>query len=438
MAAGQSNGWVLFGVFDDDPILSGSRLWAHAAPITVTAFSSDGTLLATAGRNGVVKVWNARTGDELLTLVGHVGEVERVTFLAECHRSPEGSLLSPQEGCTLLTAGRDGSVRLWDVSRTWNEEWIAVVLSAIEATDVAFTPNGMHLVATTDSRAGIVNVTDPGSTPGRFGVMGESVAISKGGNLAAIAGRTGVTLYSLPTGGVTSYDPLPLPGEFAVVDFDPAGERLAAAAEDGRVYLWDWSAGEVTRLTGPGVGARDIAFSTDGTSLAAVDDGGTTRVIDVANGNIRFELASHAGAIETVLYSSDGRWVITGGNDGLAQVWNSETGALEHTMEGHTAGITALSANGSTLATASVDGTARLWDFESGEALLTLSGSFGMTGIAFSPEGRFLATSDSGGTVRVYVIPVDDLIELTQQRVTRSLTEAECRQYLHVEHCPPP
>jgi len=437
VAAGQDNRLLKFGVFDGDPILGGSRLLV-GAPITATAFSSDGTLIATAGRNGVVKVWNVRTGDQLLTLVGHIGEVERVTFLVGCHRSPQSSLPSPLEGCTLLTAGRDGSVRLWDVSRTRNQEWLTLVLSALKATDVAFTPDGTHLVATSRSQAGVVNIADPTSVPQRFGVRGRSVAVSTDGDLAAIAGHTGVTLYSLPAGDVTSYDPLPESAVFVAVDFDPAVERLAAAAEDGRVYLWDWSAGTVTSFAGLGVGARDIAFNSDGSNLATVDDGGAVRVFDVESRGVRFELANDAGTIETVLYSPDGRWIITGGSDGLVQVWRSETGALENTLRGHTAGITALSTHGSTLATASVDGTAKLWDLESGDRLLTLSGSFGLTGIAFSPEGRFLATSASDGIVRVYVIPVDDLIELARRRVTRSLTEAECRRYLHLEACPSP
>ena len=437
LAAGRSDGKLVFGAFDADPILGGNRLQNRAA-ITAIAFSSNGTLLATGGRDSVVRVWDARAGDSLLTLVGHIGEIGRVTFQAGCDRSPEGSLPFSQEGCTLLTAGRDGSARLWNVGRIWHQEWLTRILAAFPATDVAFTPDGMHLVATTQSQAGVVNITEPGSVPQRFGVQGQSVAISKGGDLAAIAGRSGVTLYSLPTGDVTPYDPLPLPGRFVAVDFDPAVARLVAAAEDGTVYLWDWSTGEATQLTGLGVGARDIAFSSNGSNLAAVDDGGTVRVMDVANGEVSFELANHAGTVETVMFSSDGRWIITGGNDGLAQVWSSETGALEGTLEGHTAAITALSTHGSTLATASVDGTARLWNLESGEGLLTLSGSFGLTGVGFSPDGRFLATSASDGAVRVYVIPIDDLTDLARQRVTRSLTDAECQQYLHMELCPVP
>jgi WD40 repeat protein len=437
LAAGGVDGKLRFGAIESDPIMGARGLPAHAAPVTATAFSPDGTLLATAGRNGVVKVWNVRSEHELLRLVGHVGEVERITFLTECHRSLEGSLPTADEGCTLLTAGRDGSVRLWDVNRTWNREWLTLVLS-VDATDVAFMPDGMHFVITTQSQAGIANVTEPRPAPQPFGVSGESVAINTAGDLAAIAGNTGVVLFSLPTGGATSHGPLPVTGRFAAVDFDPVARRLAAAADDGTVYLWDWNAGKVTQLTGIGIGAKDIAFSTDGSSLAAVADDGTARVINVATGDVRFKLAGHAGPIETVLFSSDGRWIITGGSDGLAQMWSSETGALERTMQGHTAGITALSTHGATLATASVDGTAKLWNLESGEASLTLIGSFGLTGIAFNSEGRFLATSASDGTVRVYVIPVDDLVELAQQRVTRSLTEAECQQYLHVDECPPP
>jgi WD40 repeat protein len=57
--------------------------------------------------------------------------------------------------------------------------------------------------------------------------------------------------------------------------------------------------------------------------------------------------------------------------------------------------------------------------------------------VAFSPDGVYLAVTAGDGLVRLYVLPIDDLITLAQARVTRSLTDAECRQYLHLEQCEP-
>jgi WD40 repeat protein len=86
-----------------------------------------------------------------------------------------------------------------------------------------------------------------------------------------------------------------------------------------------------------------------------------------------------------------------------------------------------------------------VWDTTTGEPLLTLTGhitdiygapSSDVFGVAFSPDGTRLATSGGDGTARIYVLPIEDLIALARTRVNRSLTDAECRQFLHVEVCP--
>jgi hypothetical protein len=57
-------------------------------------------------------------------------------------------------------------------------------------------------------------------------------------------------------------------------------------------------------------------------------------------------------------------------------------------------------------------------------------------GVAFDPEGMQVATGADDGTVRIYVVRVEDLITLARSRVTRSLTTEECQKYLHVDECP--
>jgi WD40 repeat protein len=86
-------------------------------------------------------------------------------------------------------------------------------------------------------------------------------------------------------------------------------------------------------------------------------------------------------------------------------------------------------------ATASLDGTVRIWDVETGRELLTLTGQAeAALRLAFSPDGRRLAGEE--GTGRVYALDLEELIEIARNRVSRSLTDAECRQFLHVEVCP--
>jgi WD40 repeat protein len=58
-----------------------------------------------------------------------------------------------------------------------------------------------------------------------------------------------------------------------------------------------------------------------------------------------------------------------------------------------------------------------------------------VTSVAFSPDGKRLAASSADRTVRIYALPLDDIIAIAKSRVTRALTTDECRKYLHVEKC---
>ena len=79
----------------------------------------------------------------------------------------------------------------------------------------------------------------------------------------------------------------------------------------------------------------------------------------------------------------------------------------------------------------------KLWDLATGKELITLfEVDATITGLEFSPDGKRLISSDYVGNVREFVLPLDELVELAESRVTRSLTDDECRQYLHLDACP--
>ena len=73
----------------------------------------------------------------------------------------------------------------------------------------------------------------------------------------------------------------------------------------------------------------------------------------------------------------------------------------------------------------------------SGSHLLNLAQHTNVVlGVSFSPDGTRLASGSVDGTVRVYALRLEELVALAQERVTRSLTDDECRRYLHLEACP--
>ncbi len=108
--------------------------------------------------------------------------------------------------------------------------------------------------------------------------------------------------------------------------------------------------------------------------------------------------------------------------------------------EGPIFGI-AYSPDGRLLATGGADGVVRLWDVSDAASVrlvreLIHPNPGGVNMVVFSPDGRRMATSSLDETIQVYVLPVEDLVDLARSRLTRTLTEAECRQYLHLEACP--
>ncbi len=96
----------------------------------------------------------------------------------------------------------------------------------------------------------------------------------------------------------------------------------------------------------------------------------------------------------------------------------------------------AVSPDGTLVATGSIDASTKLWDPATGEVLTLFDHDLVVNAVAFSPDGRFLASVSGDGTVALDLLPIDELRDLGRDRVTRTLTDEECRRYLHVTSCP--
>ena len=113
-------------------------------------------------------------------------------------------------------------------------------------------------------------------------------------------------------------------------------------------------------------------------------------------------------------------------------------------LTGHTAPVwdVAFSPDGKHLASTDFGGTLKLWDFVasaaagSGVEVLSLGGYELGPDLTFSPDGRYLAVTHADGTVRILVLPIEELVVLAHERLTRDLSLEECQQYLHMETCP--
>ncbi len=130
--------------------------------------------------------------------------------------------------------------------------------------------------------------------------------------------------------------------------------------------------------------------------------------------------------------------MVTASGDGTAKIWDLASRRELATLRGHSGGVlgVSMSSDGLLVATSSTDGTAKLWNATTGREVLTLFGHSRIVHtVTFSPDGRLLATASGDGTVALHLLPIDELRRLARDRVTRELTDEECRQYLHVANC---
>ncbi len=180
------------------------------------------------------------------------------------------------------------------------------------------------------------------------------------------------------------------------VAFSPDGKTLATAEHDNTAKLRDAASGAILRkFTGHGSGIDTAIFSANGNILATSSWDRTVKLWDVATAQEMKTLQGHQGDVFTVAFSPDGRTLVSGCKDGTAKLWDVATGKDRMTLRGHSDLVhcVAFSPDGKTVATASWDKTVKLWSVSSGAELTTLSGhTVQVLAVAFSPDGKTLAS----------------------------------------------
>jgi len=342
------------------------------------AWSPDGQSILTGSDDMTAKVWDAQTGQELLTLQGHAHVINTLAW------SPDGQ--------RIVTGSADEIAKVWDAET-------GQVLSTLTGHDdyvnsVACSPDGQSILTGSDDMT--AKVWDA---------------------------QTGQELLTLQ-----GHD-----GSVFSVAWSPDGQRIVTGSRDQTAKVWDTEIGqELFNLIGHTHDVNSVAWSLDGKQLLTGSEDQTAKVWDAQTGKELFTLTGHSEGVNSVAWSSDGQHIVTGSADETAKVWDAQTGKELFTLTGHDDKVfsIACSPDGQRIVTGSVNNIAKAWDAQTGQELMTLTGhDHWVSSVSWMPEGKRIATGGKYGLVQVYTTDIDELIQIAESRVTRQLTAEEKEKY---------
>ena len=360
--------------------------------------SPDGRTLAAVANAGETYLWDTRTGRRLTGLDGYMMAFSR-----------DGRLLATG---SFTTGGYTEDLRLWDIAPRRIVKVLAMPSERDAVVDAAFSPDGRVLAASTLRGSLILWDVTSGARLGP--VLRYAQGQEFGGNLAfAPNGATLYTSTQggkTIVWDVTRRRPvrtIPLGGMLAV---SRDGKTLALGQQDGSTILADAGTGRRRRvLTGHSAAVMWLAFSPDNTTLASASSDRTAIIWDVATGKTRETLRGHAGSVTGVAFSPDGTTLYTSSLDDSVIAWDlTGTRGLARQLTraaSSVVGVAFSPRDPNLLALAQRDGPVTLWDLAKRARVgnpLDVTGE-DANAVAFSPDGRTLAAANhADGTVVLF------------------------------------
>lgn len=285
--------------------------------INGVACSPDGKKIASAGDDGIIKVWDVTSGKVLLTLGKDLQGADAVAF------SPDGQMLA----AAVNAGGRRGNaVQIWDLANGQLVQDMREHTQQIN--DLAFSPDGNRLASVgNDNSLRIWNV--------KYGTL-ETTQKETKNNLLALA-------------------------------YSPDGKRIVATENwDGKIQMWDAVNVRLIRsIQGHADWVLCVAYSPDGKEFVTGSRDGSVYAWDAESGaRLRVLRDPELDPVNSVVYSPDGRYVMAATQSRHILSWQKSGGKLCNFYAGHDLSVTSLAflSSGKQLVSAGLDGTIRIWN----------------------------------------------------------------------------
>ncbi|MHC4543178.1 MAG: protein kinase domain-containing protein [Planctomycetota bacterium] len=364
----------------------------HGSEVTAAAIAPNGMRIATLGVDGSVRLWDAVTLEPVGEPMRHEGKWSPVM------------VFSP-DSLRLITGGADGAVRLWDAGTgkslgkvfQYEREGRWPVRAA------AFCPNGLRVVVTIDSGTHQMFDADRAEPIGPPVKHPDTiaVAISPNGTRFATVGYHSLIRVWEATTGELAFEPIVHGGVISALAFSPDGSRIVSGGNTRMALLWDAATGEAV---GAPLRQRNtvsaVAFSPDGTQVVTGNDDGVVRVWDLFQGKHFSRSVRHQDRILGAAFGPEGLRILTETDD-MVQIRDAATGEPIGKPFSHSGQINlvAFSPDGSRLVTKG--GPMRLWDLATGELVGELFNGWAMN-ITFNPDGSRILAGGQDSVARLW------------------------------------
>jgi WD40 repeat protein len=370
----------------DTGVLLRTLKWGNISPINSLCISPDGKLVLSGDVNYTVRVWKLVTGECLRTFKEHTSSIISVCF------SPDGR--------RALSVSSDRKVKTWNIPV--REPKYVKELSHIQSTEVAVKESDQFYSTVTeiDSLVAQKKIT---------------LALTKLKELQGIKSFASSEVYFEVNKKLSQYCVFyqlnrfilrTIPNAFdyyTIWDFYWSKEKnwaISSVMMSADIVLWNLGNGSCigTLMKSHTEAVNSVCFSPDGRYALSGSEDRTVKLWDIEKGNCIRTLSGHTEAVNSVCFSPDGKHALSGSVDKTVKLWDIEKGNCIRILSGHTETVNSVcsSPDGKHVLSCSVDRTAKLWDTKTGKCIHTFEGYNPFAdAVCFSPDGKMILYWDS-------------------------------------------
>lgn len=369
---------------------------AHDGMIMDFASNHDQTRFVTAADRGSVRLWDDTFQRPLASFQSESGA--RVLAAAFTH-----------DGCSVVCGDAAGTVRLLDAEGLLQQSVLTQMTGSVRA--VVGLPGRRVAVADANGSFGILDLDSGAREPVTDAPPGgvQGLSLSPDAALLAMFNDRGVVWLRDTAAGTTRHT-LDFAGRINAVRFSGDSRLVAATGEGGRILVWNAASGTVVREIQATQGintVESIAFSHDGTMLAAGLVHRDIIVYSVVDGRTIGKLGGHTDAVSGLVFGPDDKVLTSTSWDRTMRQWRIEEVASPSgvtTLKGHRDHVraVAVSPDGLIIASASEDGDLRFWNPDLRRTIARIPVGHGaLLAVSYSPDGQRLAVACDGGIVQI-------------------------------------